>query len=179
MPEIKNKSDEQVEAEADVDSFRKDLGPFVVAAEMTRMAMVFTDAKERAYPIVFANDSFLKLTGYQRQDVLGKPFKSLMAVGVTAETLAQVEDAFEGRSDIDPEIHYRRKDGSEFWASVFISAVRDEAGAVVQHFISLVDLTRYKQEQAQSKMLIDELNHRVKNTFNSPIDRLAGLAQLV
>ncbi|MDZ4777440.1 MAG: histidine kinase, partial [Alphaproteobacteria bacterium] len=65
MPEIANKTDEQVEAEADVDSFRKDLGPFVVATEMTRMAMVFTDAKEPNYPIVFANDSFLELTGYE------------------------------------------------------------------------------------------------------------------
>jgi len=162
-----NKSDEQVEAEASIDSFRNDLGPFVVAAEMTRMAMVFTNSTDPAYPIVFANDSFLKLTGYERADVMGRPFNSLMAVGVTAETLAQVADAFEGKFDLDPEIHYRRKDGSEFWASTFVSAVRDEDGAVVQHFISLVDLTRYKQEQARSKMLIDELNHRVKNTLST------------
>lgn len=40
------KSDNQKAAEADVDGFRKNLGPFVVAAETTRMAMVFTDAKE-------------------------------------------------------------------------------------------------------------------------------------
>jgi hypothetical protein len=32
MPEITNKSEEQKVAEAEVDSFRKDLGPFVVAA---------------------------------------------------------------------------------------------------------------------------------------------------
>ena len=35
----------------------------------------------------------------------------------------------------------------------------------MQQFISLVDLTRNKQEQAQSKILIQELNHRVKNTL--------------
>jgi hypothetical protein len=39
MPEITNKSEEQKVAEAEVESFRKDLGPFVVAAETTRMAM--------------------------------------------------------------------------------------------------------------------------------------------
>jgi hypothetical protein len=39
-------------------AFRKDLGPFVVAAETTRMAMVFTDAKEANHPLIFANDSF-------------------------------------------------------------------------------------------------------------------------
>ena len=47
MPEITNKSEEQKAAEAEVESFRKDLGPFVVAAETTRMAMVFTVAGGR------------------------------------------------------------------------------------------------------------------------------------
>jgi hypothetical protein len=60
MSEIKNQSEDQVVAEADVEEHRKDPGPFVVAAETTRMAMVFTDAKEVTNPIVFANEvSFL------------------------------------------------------------------------------------------------------------------------
>ena len=44
VPSEQDKSREQKAAEFDVESFRKDLGPFVVAAETTRMAMVFTDA---------------------------------------------------------------------------------------------------------------------------------------
>jgi two-component sensor histidine kinase len=66
MPSEENKSKEQKVAEAEVESFRKDLGPFVVAAETTRMAMVFTDAKEANHPLIFANDSFLSLAGYDR-----------------------------------------------------------------------------------------------------------------
>jgi hypothetical protein len=50
MAEIPNKSAEQKVAEGEVESFRKDLGPFVVAAETTRMAMVFTDANELTHP---------------------------------------------------------------------------------------------------------------------------------
>ena len=30
-----------------------------------------------------------------------------------------------------------------------------------------VDLTKHKEDEAQSKMLIDELNHRVKNTLST------------
>ena len=165
MPEIANKSEEQKVAEAEVESFRKDLGPFVVAAETTRMAMVFTDAKEPGNPIIFANDAFLSLTGYDREEVLGQSFNFLMARGADPEALAQVEAAFEGSTDSGSEIRYRRKDGSVFWAAIFISPVRDEGGDVVQHFASFVDLTKHKQEQAQSTMMIDELNHRVKNTL--------------
>src|SRR6202045_1799245 len=165
MPEITNKSEEQKVAEAEVESFRKDLGPFVVAAETTRMAMVFTDAKESGHPIIFANDSFLSLTGYDREEVLGHRFSFLMARGADPKGLAQVEAAFAGGTDHGSEIRYRRKDGSMFWAAIFISPVLDEGGEVVQHFASFVDLTKQKQEQAQSTMMINELNHRVKNTL--------------
>jgi PAS domain S-box-containing protein len=175
MSETTDKFEEQEVAEAEVESFRKDLGPFVVAAETTRMAMVFTEAKEPNHPIVFANDSFLSLTGYAREELLGQNFKFLMTRGTDPEALAQVDAAFDGSSRKDPEVHYRRMDGIDFWATTFVNPVRDESGAVVQHFISLVDLTEHKQEQARSKMLIDELNHRVKNTL-STVQSIVGQA---
>jgi PAS domain S-box-containing protein len=166
MSDKTNKSDEQKVAEAEVEGFRKNLGPFVVAAETTRMAMVFTDAKELDNPIIFANDAFLLLTGYAREEVLGQSFNFLMAHAADAEALAQIEAEFQGNSH-GSEIRYRRKDGSEFWAGIFISPVRDESDDVVQYFASFADFTKHKEEQVQSKMLIDELNHRVKNTLST------------
>ncbi|WP_395447542.1 PAS domain S-box protein [Aminobacter sp. UC22_36] len=165
MAEPVIKSEGQKVAEAEVESFRRDLGPFVVAAETTRMAMVFTDAKEPSNPIIFANDAFLGLTGYSRDELLGQSFNFLMARGTDLDSLARIEAAFAGAVTGGSEICYRRKNGSEFWSAILISPVRDERGDVVQHFASLVDLTDHKQEQAQSRMLIDELNHRVKNTL--------------
>jgi PAS domain S-box-containing protein len=166
MSEITKKSDQQKVAEAEVEGFRKDLGPFVVAAETTRMAMVFTDATKPDNPIIFANDSFLSLTGYSREEVLGKGFNFLMAYGADAEALRRIKAGFEGSSS-GAEILYRRKDGGKFWAAVFISPVHDEGGDIVQYFASFVDLTQHKEDEAQSKMLIDELNHRVKNTLST------------
>ncbi len=165
MPPSDEPSEKQEAAEADVQEFRDDLGPFVVAAEATRMAMVFTNAKEAANPIVYANQAFLKLTGWSRDEVLGESFNSLMARGASVEALKEIEKAVAGSHENDPEICYRRKDGSQFWASLSVSPVKDEQGKIVQHFASLVDLTSYKAEQATCKLLIDELNHRVKNTL--------------
>lgn len=165
MPNIITKSEDQKVAEAGVESFRKELGPYVVAAETTRMAMVFTDPGGLGNPIIFVNDAFLELTGYAREEVLGQSFNFLMARGTDLDSLARIDAAFAGSSTGGSEICYRRKDGSEFWSAVLISPVRDESGDIVQHFASFVDLTDHKQEQAQSRMLIDELNHRVKNTL--------------
>jgi hypothetical protein len=60
VPSEENKSKEQKAAESDVESFRKDLGPFVVAAETTRMAMVFTDANEPNHPLIFSMTAFCR-----------------------------------------------------------------------------------------------------------------------
>lgn len=165
MSEKAPKDLEQKVAEADVKHFKDDLGPFVVAAETTRMPMLFTDAKKPDNPIIFANDSFLKLTGYDRDEVLAQSFNFLLSRGASAEAMDQVQVAFESQPDDSPEIHYRRKDGSEFWASLFINPVRDEAGEIVQHFVSLAETTHFKIAQNNCAMLIDELNHRVKNTL--------------
>lgn len=165
MPIEKDKTGEQKAAEANVEEFKKELGPFVVAAETTRMAMVFTDAKEQDNPIIFANDSFLKLTGYSREEVLGQSFNFLMERGADADSLDQIKSAFAGSSENDPEIRYRCNDGRVFWASVLLSPVRDEAGAVIQHFASFVDLTKGRREQERLRYLLDELNHRTQNTL--------------
>ncbi|WP_274517577.1 HWE histidine kinase domain-containing protein [Sphingomonas sp. PAMC 26621] len=135
-----------------------------MAVENTRMPMLFTDVRPM-HAVIFANDAFLLLTGYERSEVLAKGFMALLAEGVDFQTISIVEAAFRGEDSGEPEIHYRRKDGSEFWASIFVSPVHDATGAVVQHFVSFVDLTRHRQENARCKMLIDELNRRVKNTL--------------
>jgi len=165
MSNAEFKLQDQKSAEAKVESFQNDLGPFVVAAETTRMAMVFADACETDNPIIFANDAFLELTGYTREEVLGQSFNFFMAHVDDEDALALIRKAFEGLSETDFEIHYRRKDGSKFWATLFVSPVRDDDGDIIQYFASFADLTSYKDEQVHSRMLIDELNHRVKNTL--------------
>jgi PAS domain S-box-containing protein len=165
MPSEDNKSKEQQTAESEVESFRKDLGPFVVAAETTRMAMVFTDAKEANHPLIFANDSFLSLAGYDREEVLGQSFDFLMGHPTDPEELARVEAAFAGSSESEFEICFRRQAGSMLWAAVFISPILDKTGDVVQHFASFVDLSEHKQEEDRLRFLLGELNHRTQNTL--------------
>ena len=78
------KDSEQHAAEADVEAVEDKLGPFVIAAETTRMPMVFTDACEPDHPIIFANDAFLKLTGYDRDEVMAQSFNFLLGAGTDA-----------------------------------------------------------------------------------------------
>ena len=71
-----------------------------------------------------------------------------MAHAADAEALAKIEAEFQGKSDEGSEIRYRRKDGSEFWAALFISPVRSEDGDIVQYFASF--MTSLTQGRASS-----------------------------
>jgi PAS domain S-box-containing protein len=158
------KDREQKSAEATVEEFSKDLGPFVIAADTTRMPMVFTDAKKPDKPIIYANDSFLKLTRYDRDELLAQSFNFLLADPTDHHVLDAIAAAFAGKEDC-ADLRYRRKDGSTFCATIFVNPVRDKAGRIYEHFISLVDTTKHELARKHAAMLIDELNHRVKNTL--------------
>src|SRR5664279_2217600 len=95
MSETPAPSEKQHEAEANVAGFKEGLGPFVVAAETTRMPMVFTDARQANNSIIFANDSFISLIGYQRDEVLGQAFNFVLASAKDDEPLAAITAEFD------------------------------------------------------------------------------------
>ena len=101
MANITAKSDVQKQDEASVDALRKDLGPFVVAAEKTRMPMVFT-GEEPGHPVIFANDAFLALTGYARAEVLAKNFQSLLRLASTRKRCKSSKRPFAESASASP-----------------------------------------------------------------------------
>lgn len=157
-------SEEQQAAEADVESFQNKLGPFVVAVETTRMPTVFTDACQTDNPIIFANDAFLDLIGYTSEEILGQSVDFFMADAADEDARALIREEFKKDLDTDSEVRCRRKDGSDLWATLFVSPVRDDDGDIIQYFASFIDLTVHKEDLAHSRRLIDELVLAQKTT---------------
>jgi two-component system sensor kinase FixL len=155
MVAIAEKSGAQQRAEEEIQKEREGLGPFVAAADTTRMPMIFTDARIAANPIIFANRSFLKLTGYKREEVLGQTLSFVLSGFAATEAIEHIEQAMIDAADDDLELECRRKDGSNFLASIFLSPVRDETGVVVQHFLSFIELTGHVDRLLKER---DELN---------------------
>lgn len=54
---------------------------FFAALQMTRMPMILTDPREDDNPIVFANQAFLDLTGYEESEVIGRNCRFLQGAG--------------------------------------------------------------------------------------------------
>ena len=63
------------------------------------------------------------------------------------------------------EKRFIRKDGRVIWIAVRSSTVRDVTGHFLYGVRVVQDVTERKEAEERQKLLIDELNHRVKNTL--------------
>jgi PAS domain S-box-containing protein len=71
----------------------------------------------------------------------------------------------EGRAVRGAEAIAERPDGSRVWFTPYPTPLTDPSGKMVGAVNMLVDITDRKQGEQQHKLMIDELNHRVKNTL--------------
>jgi PAS domain S-box-containing protein len=161
--------------------------PFAAAIRGTRMPIVITDARQTDNPIIFANDAFLALTGYERAEVIGRNCRFLQGPQTAPEAIDQVRSAMASGRDVAVELANYRKDGRLFWNQLFVSPVRNDSGDIVYHFGSQIDVTARRAAQdaerenlksdihgrareleqalAQKTTLLHEVDHRVKNNL--------------
>ncbi len=119
-------------------------GPDILLAaiEATRMPMVLSDPNRPDNPIVFANRAFVRMTGYERSEIVGRNCRFLQGPETDADTVERVRHAVRARDELAVELLNYRKDGTSFWNALFVSPVFDPAGNLVYFFASQLDVSR-------------------------------------
>ncbi|MBB3951317.1 PAS domain S-box protein [Aureimonas jatrophae] len=118
--------------------------PFAAAVRATRMPMVITDPRQADNPIVFANRAFMKLTGYERDEIVGRNCRFLQCMETNRDDVGRIRDAITRREPIEIEILNAKRSGETFWNRVYISPVFD-AGEVMFFFASQLDVTQQRR----------------------------------
>ena len=86
--------------------------PFAAAVRATRMAMIITDPRQADNPIVFVNDAFLRMTGYARDEVMGRNCRFLQGPDTDHGAVTLIREAVTANRDIAIDILNYRKDGN-------------------------------------------------------------------
>jgi PAS domain S-box-containing protein len=164
--------------------------PFAAAIRAVRMAMIVTDAHQPDNPIIFANDAFLDLTGYSRDEVIGRNCRFLQGPGTDPAMVTRLRRAVADGEDLTIDILNYRKDGTTFWNALNLSPVRGASGGIDYFFGSQLNISDKKQVEfelgdARSRLeaaveartadltqalqqktaLLHEVDHRVKNNL--------------
>ena len=141
---------------------------FEQAMAQTRMAVCLTDPHQPDDPIIFCNEAFEQLTGYRREQIIGRNCRFLQGPDTDQRQVARIREAIQAEEVVVVEILNYRKDGSSFWNTLHLGPIYDANGRLTYFFGSQWDVTDIHQsraEESHAKALAREISHRMKNVF--------------
>ena len=113
------------------------------------------------------NDAFTNMTGYSRQELLkGMSFSDIshpQDLQTDVELLAELLAGSRQFYTLDK--RYSLKQGRILHVSIAVSLVRREDGTPDYLISSVQDISERTRQEQRQKLLMNELNHRVKNTL--------------
>lgn len=137
--------------------------------------------------IIYANDMFLRNTGYTKEEVLGKPHSILRHPEMPKEIFREMWESIREKKTWKGLIKSRKKDGSSYYANVYICALLDKEGNIekymgIRHDVTqLVETTEALTHQAQTDKLTGSGNRfkllRDIKQMNNPFLALFDIAR--
>ncbi|MEW4448364.1 PAS domain-containing protein [Qipengyuania sp. JC766] len=141
---------------------------FFEASEQTRMALCISDPHQDDTPIVYCNQAFCDLTGYERREILGRNCRFLQGAETDPAAVATLREAVVEEAYRVTDILNYRKDGTKFWNAVHVGPVYDRDGALQYFYGSqwdITDLVSERENAARQERIAHELRHRTENLF--------------
>jgi diguanylate cyclase (GGDEF)-like protein/PAS domain S-box-containing protein len=133
------------------------------AMESTFNGIMIVDLGQPNYPLVYVNQAFERITGYQAQEVLGRQSDFLVRDNVDQPGVQDIRLAMQEGREGHAVLQSYRKDGEAFWNEVNIAPVRNEQGAPSHYVTIFSDITNARNNA-------DQLAHQAQ------FDLLTGLA---
>jgi PAS domain S-box-containing protein len=116
--------------------------------------IIVTDATRADEPIAYVNPAFERLTGYSREQAIGRNCRFLQSAGHDQPALAVLREALANDQPCTVVLSNRRRDGSEFLNELSVVPIRDAQGQVVQHLGVLNDVT--ERVRAAERLRVSE-----------------------
>ncbi len=113
-------------------------------------AVVVLDAEVQAglgRSVLYANDAFYKMTGYGRNEVVGRSLHFLRGPGSDPSTLNQIRVALGAGQPLRVELQNYRKDGTPFWVDLSLVPVPDPSGGAAHWVMIQRDITDRKRAE--------------------------------
>ena len=115
--------------------------------------------------IFWYNKRWYDYTGTTFADMEGSGWRRVHHPDHVDRVVARVQRSWETGTPWEDTFPIKRHDGEYRWFLSRALPVRDDKGRVVRWFGTNTDITELREADERQKLLVDELNHRVKNTL--------------
>jgi PAS domain S-box-containing protein len=114
-------------------------------------------------PIVYANKAFEDITGYSRDEMIGRNCRFLQGEDRDQPGIREVHDALKNKQAIDVTLRNYRKNGELFFNRLSIKPLFDNDGNVI-YFLGLqYDITKQVSAEREIEALNQQLEFIEKN----------------
>ena len=107
--------------------------------------------------IVYVNDRFCVVSGYQREELLGQNHRVLKSGHHTPEFYADIWKTISNGEIWHGEICNQRKDGNLYWVSSTIQPIKNEKGVITHYFSIRTEITELKNAEALNRQYEERL----------------------
>jgi PAS domain S-box-containing protein len=111
------------------------------------IAAVVSDPRQTDNPIVACNEAFIALTGYPREEIIGRNCRFLRGEGTEVDLTDTLRTAIRNHQPVMVEIRNYKKDGTPFRNAVMVAPIFDADGDVEFYLGSQVELAEDEAEE--------------------------------
>lgn len=128
-------------------------------------------------PVIYCNQSFLELTGYEEGEVLGQNCRFLNRYARDQPEIRKMSEAILRQAPIRVTVQNFRKDGSSFWNNLIINPIHDWRGNT-SHFVGIVrDISGEVEQHHRLENLLAQLQEANETLENKVYLRTRELEQ--
>ena len=140
------------------------------ALEAAGNGILIADARLPDLPVIYCNDAFTRITGYTREEVLGKNCRFLQGRETDPDKVREIREALQKGVECRVVLRNYRKDGTLFWNELNITPISVDGGSPT-HFIGVQNDVSELIFEAERK---DHTRHVLEAiTQDRPLEQIA------
>ena len=138
------------------------------AMDEAPVGIVISDYEREDNPLVYVNEAFERITGYQRSAVIGNNCRFLQGTDSDEDAIETMRRAIEREESVTVELVNYRRDGESFWNEVTLAPIHDETGRVTSFVGFQNDVTARKEAELaleDERRDLDRLLSRIRGVL--------------
>lgn len=141
------------------------------AMDNAPVGITLADPHQEDVPLVYANERFCELSGYEKEEILGRNCRFMQGPETSSEAKAKFREAIEAEKQVSETILDYRKDGTTFWNRLTIAPIRDESGELMSYVGFQEDVT----EEVEREQELKETTQRLEAIIEASPDAIVTL----
>ena len=140
--------------------------------DQSQEGAVIADMKKEGQPLIYCNDAFCEMTGYSKEEVIGKNCRFLQGNDRDQAALVTLRSELKKRRPTRVVLRNYKKNGQLFYNRLSISPILNDEGETVYYLGIQNDVTdlfllkdRVLDTENEKQVLMSEVHHRVKNNL--------------